>query len=215
MEVNASESLVFATSKAALPDSQPLEEMIILETSVVLERKISDSVSNKGNGSPKPSFRDKLMGDRFVSPPAHSIRVLDVEAWFQGLRLWNVTEVVKRIVEVPTKAIGNKRAERSDQGTLRVKTTGQVINQKLSQVLAIIVGSNHSVGTCPIDPPALIGIPQVAPKDTIVNIAPSLSQEKHSTIEVIERKEDQVLKEKNGRVLPNSIKGTGGKITTK
>ncbi|KAK8496333.1 hypothetical protein V6N12_016906 [Hibiscus sabdariffa] len=178
MEVNASESLVFATSKAALPDSQPLEEMIILETSVVLEREVPGEhllivTYDTPMGEPMVNgvFLKGDKPDRSIIPAVGGSRLNGL-----GLKLGMVSRFA---------------------------------------ALECDRGSNHSVGTCPIDPPALIGIPQVAPKDTIVNIAPSLSQEKHSTIEVIERKEDQVLKEKNGRVLPNSIKGTGGKITTK
>ncbi|KAK8974974.1 hypothetical protein V6N11_039753 [Hibiscus sabdariffa] len=83
--------------------------------------------------------------------------------------------VVREQIVVLAKAIGNNRAETNDQGALRGKTTGQVINHKLSKAMTGIAGSKHSVAICPIDPPTPIGIPQVVSKDTIINIASFLS----------------------------------------
>ncbi|KAK8583698.1 hypothetical protein V6N12_067959 [Hibiscus sabdariffa] len=56
---------------------------------------------------------------------------------------------------------------------------------------------------------------QVASKDSIVPVVSSLSRDKHAVVQVVDSREDCVLKEKNGRVLPNSIKGLIGKVGSK
>ncbi|KAK8680137.1 hypothetical protein V6N13_109091 [Hibiscus sabdariffa] len=52
-------------------------------------------------------------------------------------------------------------------------------------------------------------------QDSIVPVVSSLSRDKHAVVQVVDSREDCVLKEKNGRVLPNSIKGLIGKVGSK
>ncbi|KAK8603572.1 hypothetical protein V6N13_096047 [Hibiscus sabdariffa] len=82
------------------------------------------------------------------------------------------------------------------------------------------VGLSHD--TSPVQKPSHEGNPTVslethvvACMNAVIPLDSSLSREKHTIVQVVVNGENPVLREKNGRVLPSSIRDLSSKVTSK
>ncbi|KAK8972335.1 hypothetical protein V6N11_028214, partial [Hibiscus sabdariffa] len=179
-----------------------------------------ESQAGQGDGQPKPSFRDTLIGKNgLVLQSCRTIKGIDLDATQVDSRTAPHSSLESRIRPSASLPRGKEPIVLSTNGTGGSKTISQsagLVNSTRPRELPmdLDVDTDRSVGEEDVEL-EMGSMKEVVSTDVVTTSETNLNKANHTVVRVGDNNRVQVPKERSGRVLLASLRGRGSKPQAK